>query len=99
MTTTTYLRDVHASHLRLGFLSGNCQLCDYVRQARREAACSHPKLTPDYVRGEIAKCYRYWDSFFSHMTCPDCGWAGYPEVDDDTETVVFLDEPRGAGDD
>ena len=93
-----YEREVHASHLRLGFLSGNCRPCAIARQSAREAACAHPKITVEFVRGEIAKCFRYWDSTFAYMTCPDCGWSGYPEVNEDEDGVDFRDEPKGAGD-
>lgn len=59
--------------------------------------CTHPKLTVEFVQGEIEKCARFWDSHWSFMTCPDCGWEGYPEVNDDGDAVEFRDEPKGAG--
>jgi hypothetical protein len=66
----------------------------FAEQAEREAACGHAALTPEYVEGELAKCYRYWDSTFAYMTCTACGWQGYPEVEDDE--VVFYDGAEGS---
>ena len=70
---------------------------DEVRERyARQRTCTHPAITRDVVDEVWATATRYADSTVTYLTCPDCGYAGYAELDTN-ERPVLLDEPTGAG--
>lgn len=59
--------------------------------------CPHPKITVQLVRDAFDLAARLWDSSPTCIACPDCLWKGYPTINDNDDTIDFLDEPRGTG--
>ncbi len=60
---------------------------------RRPGPCAHPQVSDEQIRRWTTSPHLAW---IDEPRCPDCHEYLYPH-DDETEIVVYTDEPYGAG--
>lgn len=64
----------------------------------RPGTCAHPSVPDEALIEAPQLAAKFWDSNLGSILCGDCGEWLYPDGFDD-EIVVYVGEPRGAGDD